>query len=188
MSDKTHADRYTPEHLTPYERPRDYAGAHFPEYYTVYGVYHGSDTLAQSNWRVLLRACGFTAERLSTGEIRTNAPDGHAPDLVIVTRAGHCAVGWVDTLRVHQDAPAELLQRLDDMIGSLNDDPILDWSDYSELEWNEAREHWEHMSVRDRAEMIRDLGPDAGISVFAARRAEMPEDPAGRLYEALALV
>lgn len=189
------------EHLTPYTRPDHYAGATFPEYSTVYGVHRESDSVARSNWRVLLRACGFTAERLATGEIRTNAPnydpslpafDPHAdPDTVnapiVVTRASCSMVGWIDTLRISVDADPTVLAALDDMIGTLDDYPILDDDDHSDLEYSEACDYWARCSVRERVEYLQEARErtQSPMSIFAARRAELPEDPAGRLYERL---
>lgn len=177
-----------PQHLHPYERPQHYAGATFEDTYTVYAVHRDSDSITRSNWRVLLRTCGFSAERKADGEIRTNAPnaedDGTLSDPIVVTRARHWAVGWIDTLRVRFDADPTLIARLDRLIGKLEDYPILDEDDHSELEWSEACAYWEQMSVRDRVEYLQ----DARLSIFAARRAELPDDPHGRLFERLTAV
>ena len=109
----------------------------FEGYYTAYAVHRESSTFERSNWRVLLRACGFTAERLSTCEIRTNAPNfdpreydpqnGDEQPAVIVTRASHFAVGWIDTLRIHETA-----------------------------------EYWERCSTRDRVDYITRANDNAG--------------------------
>ena len=144
----------------------------FEGYYTAYAVHRESSTFERSNWRVLLRACGFTAERLSTCEIRTNAPNfdpreydpqnGDEQPAVIVTRASHFAVGWIDTLRIHETADPALLARVDELIGELEGYPLLSDDDHSELEWEETAEYWERCSTRDRVDYITRANDNAG--------------------------
>jgi hypothetical protein len=47
------------------------------------------------------------------------------------------------------------------------------------LELNEAADYWANMSVRERTHYCR----DAKISIFAARRNHMPDDPNGYLFD-----
>jgi hypothetical protein len=103
---------------------------------------------------------------------------------VIVARANHWAVGWVETLYVRKDADSTLLARLDEMIGGLEDYPALDEFDWSELEWDEACDYWSRMSVSERVYELQ----RSDLCIFAARRSELPEDPNGRLFERLTQV
>ncbi len=64
------------------------------------------------------------------------------------------------------------------------DYPVVDEDDWSMLEYDEACEYWERMSVRERA----DYCERAGISIFAARRHYLPQDDRGALYELLTAV
>lgn len=174
------------KYLQPYKRPTDYGGATFPSYYTVYAITRDASTLERSNWRVLLRTCGFTAEGQPTGYMRTNAPnadedDPNNSDPIIVTRAGHWAVGWIETLRIRQDADATVIATLDEMIGRLENYPVLDEDDWSGLEDDEASEYWAGMSTKERVYYLT----QSGLSIFAARRKERPDDPNGRLHELL---
>lgn len=53
----------------------------------------------------------------------------------------------------------------------------------ADLESREADEFWASSSVADRVDMIQRSG--SSVSVFSARRAEVPHDDDGRLYEYL---
>lgn len=168
---------YTPEHLAAYERPNDYGGMHFDDYWTVYSVHRDSDAVSRSNFRSILRALGFPNPNAAPNVSR----DDENTDPVVVTRAGHWAVGWIDTIRIRRDAPDAILQEADKMIGALADYSVVSDEDLSDLEWTEACAYWESMSVRERVSYLQ----DADLCVFAARRAELPEDPYGRLLERL---
>ena len=63
----------------------------------------------------------------------------------------------------------------------LEDYPILDEMDWSEREWDAACEVWEHAGLRERIEYCS----RAGISIFAARRDELPQDDNGSLRDYL---
>ena len=166
---------FTPTHLEPYKRPQYYAGQTFPDYYTVYGVHRDSSALERSNMIVLCQRLGFSEP--------TRVPnwDESEPDSpVILTRASHFAVGWIDTLRIHKDAYSQLAVA-DELIGKLQDYPVIDEDHWSELEYSEACEYWAQMSVRERVEYLQ----RANLSVFGARKYWLPEDPQGRLQELL---
>lgn len=66
-----------------------------------------------------------------------------------VVRESHWAVGWVEWIAIHQD-DERACQIADDLRDHYNDYPVVDESDYSDLEWNEAADYWEGMSPRDR--------------------------------------
>ena len=99
---------------------------------------------------------------------------------MIVVHEGHWAVGWVEWIAIHE-SDAKALAAADEIASALEDYPVIDESHWSELEFNEACDYWESMGVRSRVEYCQ----RARISIFAARRAELPEDPNGRLYELL---
>jgi hypothetical protein len=141
-----------PKHLKRWTRPECYFGAEWSEYYSAgVGQSRDSDCLKQSNFAVMLSELG--------GE----------SDTVIVVRESHWAVGWVEWIAIHQSDTAALAAA-DAQCGRLEDYPILDEMDWSEREWNAACETWERTGLRDRIEYCG----RAGISIFAARRAEVP--------------
>jgi len=155
---------YTPKHLKPYTRPENYAGPTYYGYFPFMGQSRDSDALERSNFRCALAAVG--------GE----------SDTVLVIRDSHWAVGWVETIYIHE-SDENALRAADKVRGRLEDYPVVNESDYSELEWEEAAEYWAQCSVRERARIIRDM--NCGVSIFAARRAYIPQDDNGRLYEYL---
>lgn len=148
-----------------YTRPRDFADyADFDrnEYYVAYGQHRDSDSLTRSNFRSFLKALG--------GESET----------VLVVRDSHCLVGWVEAIYIHESDTARLAVA-SGISDHLDDYPVVDESDWSELQWEEACEYWERMSVSDRLYYCQRFH----ISPFAARRSEMPEDPQGGLVDSL---
>lgn len=145
-----------------WERPSDYFGANWPEYFVFLGQHRDSDSVTRSNFEVGLRELG--------GESET----------VIVVRERHWAVGWVEWIGIHESDEAAI-QAADEMLCAIESYPVLSDDHHSELEWNEACEYWERMSVRERVDYCR----DADISIFAARRDYLPEDPSGYLFESL---
>lgn len=132
------------------------------QYYVAIGQHRDSDTVTRSNFRSMLRELG--------GESET----------VLIIRDSHWAVGWVEAIYVHESNTAACAMA-DETLTALEDYPVISDDDWSGLEYSEACEYWERMSVRDRIDYCRDYR----VSIFAARRAELPEDPQGGLVEAL---
>jgi hypothetical protein len=152
--------------LQRYSRPSDFADfADFDrnEYFVTGGQHRDSDTLTRSNHRSILKALG--------GE----------SDTVRVIRDSHFAVGWVEAIYIHEsDTKALAIAR--EIADSLEDYPVVNEDDWSELQCNEACEYWQRMPVSDRVDVCQRFH----ISVFAARRDELPEDPQGGLIDYLA--
>lgn len=145
-----------------WERPDHYFGASWPDYYVFLCQHRDSDSVTRSNFEVGLRELG--------GESET----------VIVVRERHWAVGWVEWIGIHKSDELKIIEA-DEMLCAISDYPVLSDDHHSELEWNEISDYWERMRVRDRIEYCR----NAGISIFAARRDYLPEDPTGYLFESL---
>ena len=88
---------------------------------------------------------------------------------VQVHRFGHWACGWYELLLV-DPADAVAVKVGGEIESRLEDYPVLDEEDFSQREWNEAEESWGFLSLADRI----DLCNRVGVSIFAARRQEMP--------------
>lgn len=131
--------------------------------FTPIGTHRDADTLTRSNWEVIK---DDLLERF--------------PDAFIVFHTSHCLVGWYDHLAVDTSNDAAM-EALAEWTRALESYPVASDEHWSELEWNEACEYWERASVRDRAELIKSSG--ARCSIFAARRAELPEDDSGSLMQ-----
>lgn len=152
---------YTPKHLALWTLPGSYMGEHWNDYYVFLTQHRDSDSVTVSNYICGLRAVGGASET------------------VLTVTEGHWAVGWVDWIAIHK-SDDKALEIADKLAGDLIDYPVLNEDHWSGLEYDEACEYWESMSIRDRAEYcVR-----AGQSIFAARR-NWFDDPDGRMQEML---
>ena len=142
---------YKPEHLERWKLPRDYGGAHWPEYYSAgVGQHRDSDSLEQSNFATMLELLG--------GE----------SDTVQVVREGHWAVGWVEWIAIyHLDSKA--LQIADEAQGRLEDYPILDEDDYGNREYEECERVWSDCyNERERVRYLRKCRVTSGFRELRA--------------------
>ena len=103
---------------------------------------------------------------------------GGESDTVEVHRFGHWAVGWFEVILVSPTRSAEV----EEIERSLADYPILDEDKYSDQEWTEVAEYWASLRVADRVELCQRFG----VSIFAARRDDVPGDDCGAMHQYLA--
>lgn len=115
--------KYKPKHLKPWTKPDHYMGEQYPDYYR--------SGFGQSRDSNLLERCNFAAALDALG--------GETPRGVIVTRASHWAVGWVESILIHKNAHAKL-KIGDELRRKVEDYPILDESSFYELEREEQEE------------------------------------------------
>ena len=92
---------------------------------------------------------------------------GGESDVVEVHRFGHWGPGWFEIIIVHPSLEAHV-QDIEDTLAQY---PVLDESHFNELEYAEACETWNRMSIKNRMEVCRKFR----VSLFAARRDEIPE-------------
>lgn len=155
------AELYKPMRLERWKLPEYYVGADWPEWYVGLGQARDSDSLTRSNFICFLEALG--------GESLT----------VRVIRERHWAVGWVEWIGIH-DSATEALKIADSIMKDLDGYPVVNEDHWAQLEWDEAHEYWERMSLRERVEWCR----DCGVSIFAARRGnDLPDVICERLRE-----
>lgn len=103
----------------------------------------------------------------------------------MIARASHWAVGWVDTLYIHESL-AVACQQADDLLDRIESYPILDEDHFSELEDTEAHTAWESSSFADRLHYIRGTRTDGKpTSCFAIRHAYPPGDDQGTIQDRL---
>lgn len=124
--------------VTRWTRPDHYVGAEHHEWFVTLYQHRDSDTLERSNFRSLLKLLG--------GESET----------VKVVRERHWAVGWIEWIGIHQSDTARLkVATL--IVEDLNDYPVVDDEDFSELEREVANETWRNcFSTEERIEYIRE--------------------------------
>ena len=139
--------------------PVDSTGLNLPDrqdwFIAPIGLTRDSGDLDTSNWEVSLL------------EIEEIDPDGGDWE---IHRFGHWACGWLEVLIVRPDTACN-----DWMIKtseSLENYPILNEMDYSDREWNSTVEAWGYTTMSDRIDILS----KHGLSVFAARRDEVPQD------------
>ena len=123
---------YKPKRLNRWTLPRDYFGAHWPDYYSAgVGQSRDSDCLEQSNFAKMLELLG--------GESET----------VLVVNESHWAVGWVEWIAIHESDTAAL-DVADKAQAHLEDYPVLDDENFSQREWDRAANYWNSLSPRDK--------------------------------------
>lgn len=174
MSNATMAERYEPEHLerwsadgpTSWDSAANYAGADLSAFYVApVSVTRDSLLLERVNWQVVTADLERVSQHDETGSVSM----------------GHWACGWYEIFLIHaEDAAA--LEAADEWACSLADYPVADESAWSEAEWEAVAEYWERCGLSDRMEAL----DRHGLSVFAARRDELPQDPTGSLFQDLA--
>lgn len=155
-----------------WEHPNSYAGATWEGWCMSLGQHRDSDTVERSNFQVAVSMldAGRWTEELETHIVREN----------------HGAVGWVEWIAVHPSDPVALWEACS-IEARLENYSILDEEHLSILESDEAAEAWANASVADRLELIQEnnCGTKQN-SIFAARRAELPErDDQGRIQDRL---
>lgn len=153
---------HDPKHLKLWTMPDSYFGASWPGYYVFLSQHRDSDSLTRSNFICGLEALG--------GESET----------VQVIRESHWAVGWVEWIAIHQD-DTEALKIADSIMDKLDGYPVVNEDHWSQLEWDEAQDYWERLSISERVELCQ----DAGVCIFAARHNWIPSDDSGYIFERL---
>lgn len=129
--------------------PANYAGATWEGWYVFLVQHRDSDCLTRSNFRCALKAL----EAIMSPDSVPNDPDESAT--VLVVQENHWAVGWVEWIAVHpSDVKAVALA--EEMEARLENYPILDEDDFSELEMEEANEVWKNFyTAPERLAYIR---------------------------------
>lgn len=161
-----HLERWTPDGPTAFDSAANYAGADLSDFYVApVSVTRDSKLLERSNWEVVTKELYELSEHDETGSVSM----------------GHWACGWYEIFLIHKDdAPA--LKVADEWVCALESYPVADESHWSEMEWNAVAEWWERASLRERMDELA----RADLSVFAARRDGLPEDPCGHLFANIA--
>lgn len=141
------------DHPTGFDSNANFAG-YKPTGYVIYSRNRGSTILENTNFTAILEDLG--------GE----------GDLVRVIRHGHWMCGWIEYITVDDTAPDTLLDRCVDIVRVLKGYPVYSDDRYSEAQYEAICEHWVAAILNDRIDYCR----DAGVSIFAARRDDVPMD------------
>lgn len=107
--------------LERWHRESNYLGEDLSEYFMVFSKHRDSDYAAQSNFDSALKLLG-----------------GENPPKVIVAHFGHWAVGWIESIMVHQDAKKEL-EIARNIVNDIDRNSLLDWDHYYEIKREPVR-------------------------------------------------
>ena len=170
------ADLYTPEHLKRWEAGAgasswdsgaNYCGADLSAFYLapIHKTRDTADALTLSNWRVIERDLDQLAQHDETG----------------ATTIGHWACGWYEIYLIHE-TDTVALQAADQWAASLEQYPVADEEDWSELESEEEQEAWENWARSDwRAaveKVLQTFAPDDADCYWADELLDTVEDAA----------
>ena len=145
--------QFVPQYMQKWEDPGSYMGPDWSEYYIACSHTRDSGPLEESNWYAISSRLQQYTELTEGSDI---AYDKHNAPLIIV-RASHWAVGWVEFIGIHEDA-SDLLMIAEDMRKAMQNYPVLDDDDYYQREYDRAMETWKSMSTGDRIIYLREYG------------------------------
>ena len=125
------------KHIQLWKLPDNYFGAQYPEYYTVYTKTRDSDYISESNFRIILSRLG--------GE----------SDTVRIAESSHWLCGWIEIILIHK-SNTQALSIAEGLLAEIDEYPILDEDDASQLETERATEAWQALTWQDRADIMRE--------------------------------
>lgn len=131
--------KYIPTTLKKYEAPDNYAGEHYFDYYTTLGQCRDSDCLTRANFSALLEKLG--------GESKT----------VIVARSSHWAVGWVESIYIHE-SDSKALKLADELMKKYEGYPVIDEDTLCEVEDEEIKSTIKNYTDEFRNEICNLVG------------------------------
>lgn len=121
------------------------------DWLVVYAVHRESDCLSRSNYRCLVASLAGDKFKLAGAKGCQTLTDD-----VAIEEASHWAAGWVQYLVINP-ANTELVAKAEKLLEKIDDYPVLDDSDYSELETEEADKVWKNCyRLKDRIAYIRE--------------------------------
>lgn len=140
--------------------------------YLIYSQHRDSNAIERSNYQRILEDLRKVDAELQEDE---NEP------FVYDFRAKHWAVGWIEYILVSKTAPIAIKQKACEILLGLDAYPVYDEDHLSDLEYNEACDYWESLSIAGRIEAI--TKSSCGLSILAARHKELPSDDNGGLLD-----
>ena len=126
--------------LEMWKRPKDYMGENYPDYYIGLSQTRDSEPLERANFDALLEKLG--------GESEENG--------VIVARASHWAVGWVETILVHKDSLK--VPELEKIMEEYAEYPVIDEDKLYQYEVEKREGDWESWGKDAVEDVLKKLG------------------------------
>ena len=174
--------------LPEWEHP-DYYGGYSPERdYVLYSQSRDSDILTQSNYIAMLKLLEEKETELEqqhmlyAEDIEGEFDQEKETAIVHDFRARHWACGWVECIIMRRDAPMQLQQLAYEILGGLENHPVIDDEDFCERETEERQEYWDNMDLREKINLLAERGDN----IFAARREsifDLPDNTYQRLCD-----
>lgn len=160
--------------------PRDYAGYNPTDDYVLYMRHRDSSILDNSDFDCLYYHLRTIAKNCPEPDIRHDHRGDEIPSDWVYTWTASCwAHGWREYLMVRGDAPESLLKKAEECFNAINNYLIFDEADYSRRQDAAICDYWEDMGTSERIHYCA----EAGVSIFAARRNEIPSDVYDALYD-----
>lgn len=145
------------KHLKRWTYPESYIGESYYDYFrTGIGQSRDSEALERSNFASMLEALG--------GESET----------VIVVRAGHWAVGWIESILIHE-SDLKALKTANEIREAMEDYPVIDDCHFSETEREELDETIDCYSSEFERTVLNLIGIDSTDDLSKQEQAELTE-------------
>lgn len=144
--------------LKKWKHPKHYMGETYYDYYILYARTRDSGLLQNHNWTQLLESLG--------GETCPEDEGG-----LIIARASHFAVGWIELMMIHENA-TDVIAQAEDLLQSLAEYPILNEDEYWNIQHEFCQEYWSNASLYERVEICQ----KSQESIFAARSDYYPSE------------
>lgn len=110
--------------------PTDYMGTDYEGYYILHSMHRDSDHLTISNHETIIRLF----EDIGVKVINDYDMSNDVHPYVINVRLRHWAVGWIDTIMIHEDSTPDIWNEVNNINDRLSDYLVLDDDDFYEKE------------------------------------------------------
>lgn len=166
--------------LDQWQQPKDYFGFNPVGDYGIYARTRDSSILDNCNWEEIWKHLKKVEAQYppppegSIEKYKTVFSDGDATPKTWVYEweASHWACGWLGYMMIREDAPIELLKVVELVKEDLDNYCVYNEERYCEMKWEANSALWKNMDVKERIYYCQ----RADISIFAARRDDLPDE------------
>lgn len=139
--------------MKPWNRPQNYVGPNWNNYYILYSINRDSDLIEKTNWQTFNEIISpFLG--MERQEVEGDESGG---EIIETVRDSHWACGWVKTLLIHKSAPTDLLDKANKTLERLEDYPLLNEDLFCQMEYEEAQETWFNLPQRCKIRLLKEL-------------------------------
>lgn len=140
----------------------NYGGKDYRGYYVIYTKTRDSDLIEESNYPIILKSLTTIWDSLTSRKSYSERRLNDYPPIVDA-RFNHFLCGYYDAILVHRSAPIEILLKAIELIEAIENYSILDESDYSERELDQAEGYWNRHQRSDLYNHIWNLIDDSTL-------------------------